>query len=270
MPLSDTQKDILRKLVKDGQVKNQNLMKELQISPSSLYYNIDSLIGLCIQRTRGGLELASKSIHKAKSAFYEKLETDRREKEDLAEIIIKSDTIDYGDTLLIDCGTTNYIIIERLIEHGKKGLNIISVNPYVLKRLLDYPEIGHIRAVGGTLNETTGAIFGPMTVQCIKEIKQIGAVIIGIDAVDQNSELGIVNEFEINQKKIMLEKAKKILVPITQRKLDRAVSHSIGNMGELKSHKTISMFISGSPSHTNKVLTKLRSTLGDENIFFTN
>jgi DeoR/GlpR family transcriptional regulator of sugar metabolism len=269
MSLSETQKEILQILVKTGAVKNQDLMKELKISPSTLYYSIDTLIGLCIKRKRGGLELVTQPTLEAKNTFYEKLEVDRKEKEELAETIIKSSKIDYSNTLLLDCGTTNYILAEKLIEDEKKGLNIISLNPYVLKKLLDFPEIGHIRAVGGTINITTGALFGPMTVDSLNSLQEIGTLIIGIDSINQNGEMGIVNEFEVKQKKIMLEKARSILIPITRSKLDRAVSYSIGNIAEFKGNKTLFVFIYGKPSEDNITITKLQTILGKEFIVHT-
>lgn len=129
--------------------------------------------------------------------------------------------------------------------------------------------MGNARAVGGTLNRATGALFGPMTVNGLKSLQEIGNVMIGIDSIDQNGNLGIVNEFETEQKKIMLEKARTVLIPITRSKLGRAVSYPIGNVSDLKKNKKLLVFVCGEPSVDNEMINKLSSILDQENLIFT-
>jgi DeoR/GlpR family transcriptional regulator of sugar metabolism len=224
---------------------------------------------MCIKRKWGGLEITLQSLDGFKSVFQEKLSADRKEKEELAYFILNAGYLKRGDVTLMDCGTTNYIIAENMVEQELKGLDIITVNPYVLDELLKYPDIGKVSVVGGMLNWSDGSILGPQTVESLRNVAEIGTLIVGIDALDREGEIGINDPLEVEQKKVMLDKAKRILIPITQNKLDRAIAYSIGNIKKLKKEKEVSIFLPGKYAEADESTKNTLSILGKEHFIFT-
>jgi DeoR/GlpR family transcriptional regulator of sugar metabolism len=268
--ISEIQQKIMSLLVDNkGEISNKELQKSLEIGLSTLYTYLDELSGLCIKRKWGGLEITPQSRDGFKSVFQEKLSADRKEKEGLAFYIVNAGFLKRGDVILMDCGTTNYIIAENMVEQELKGLDIITVNPYVLNELLKYPAIGKVSVVGGMLNWSDGSILGPQTVESLKNVAEIGTLIVGIDALDKEGEIGINDPLEVEQKKVMIDKAKRILIPITQNKLDRAIAYSVGNIKKLKKEKDVSIFLPGKHAEADELAKDMLSILGKEHFIFT-
>ncbi len=265
--LSNIQKDIFRMLIEKGEIGNKDLQRELNLPLSTLYSQLEALEGICVTRKRGKIELSSKPATDLSSIFHEKLRVDRQEKEEVANFIVSKGYIKRGDITLLDCGTTNYIIGEKIIENQKKGLDIITMNPYVLREFLNYPEIGKISIVGGILNWSDGSIYGPAAVDALAKLVEIGTVILGVDAIDQSGEIGINDPLEIDQKKIMIEKAKRIFIPITVNKLDRAVSYPIGNASKIAKETLI--FIPGKFGEVSEAASRVITSIGKEHFIFT-
>ena len=265
--LTSVQKEIMRMLIDKGEIDNKDLQKVLNLPISTLYSHLESLKGICVTRKRGKLELASHPATDLVSTFHEKLKVDRLKKEEVANFIVSKGYIKRGDITLLDCGTTNYIIAEKIIETQKRGLDIITMNPYVLREFLNYPDVGKVSIVGGMLNWSDGSIYGPMAVDALGKLGEIGTVILGIDAIDQNGEIGINDPLEIEQKKIMIEKAKKIFIPITIDKLDRAVSYSIGNLKNIT--KDLIIFVPGKFEEAGESALRVITSIGIKYFVFT-
>lgn len=265
--LSNIQKEIMRMLIEKGELDNKILQKDLNLPLSTLYSQLESLKGICVTRKRGKLELTAQPATDLVSTFHEKLKVDRQKKEEIANFIVTKGYVKRGDITLLDCGTTNYIIAEKIIENQKKGLDIITVNPYVLREFMNYPEVGKVSIVGGMLNWSDGSIYGPLAIEALGKLGEIGTVILGIDAIDQSGEIGINDPLEVEQKKIMIDKAKKILIPITIDKLDRAVSYSIGNVGNIK--KDFVIFIPGKFGEVSESALRVINAIGKEHFIFT-
>lgn len=278
MEMNRIQKEIMIILLEKGKIRFQELKKELEqkfpdeIKQSTLYVYLDLIKNLRVQSRRGGgIELATQSEKLTESAFYKKLDSERLCKEVLAEYIVTSpDCIRHGDTVFLDCGTTAYIIADKLIEHKKMGLTLITVNPYVLKRVLDFPEIGQVSVIGGLLNWTNGALLGPSTMSSLEKLPAIGTLILGVDAISSEGQLGINFEVEIEQKKLLIEKAKKIIIPITYNKFKYPVSYEIGNVSKWQD-KEVLILLSYKYTDENKRLeledkiNKLRNIVGKDN-----
>jgi DeoR/GlpR family transcriptional regulator of sugar metabolism len=254
-------------LIEKGEVDNKELQKDLNLPLSTFYSQLDSLKGICVTRKRGKLELTSQPVTDLLSTFHEKLKVDRLKKEEVANFIVSKGYIKRGDITLLDCGTTNYLIAEKIIEAQKRGLDIITMNPYVLRELLNYPDVGKVSVVGGMLNWSDGSIYGPMAVDALNRLGEIGTVILGIDAIDQGGEIGINDPLEIEQKKVMIEKAKKILIPTTIEKLDRAVSYSIGNLNHFT--KDLTIFIPGKSGEAGEAASRVITSIGEKFFIFT-
>ena len=265
--LTNVQKEIMRMLIEKGEIDNKDLQKELNLPLSTLYSQLESLKGICVTRKRGKLELTSDLVTDQIGSFHEKLKVDRLKKEEIANFIVSKGYIKRGDITLLDCGTTNYLIAEKIIETQKRGLDIITMNPYVLREFLNYPEVGKVSIVGGMLNWSDGSIYGPMAVETLGKLGEIGTVVLGIDAIDKSGEIGINDPLEIEQKKIMIEKAKKIFIPITIDKLDRAVSYSIGNLNNIT--KDLTIFIPGKFVEASESALKVITSIGKKNFLFT-
>lgn len=265
--LSKIQKEIMLKLIEKGEIANKDLQSDLKIPLSTLYNQLEVLADICVKRKRGKVELTSQPFTDLTSAFHEKLKVDRQEKEEVASFIVSKKHIKPGDITLLDCGTSNYIIAENIIDSQVKGLDIITTNPYVVKEFLNYPEVGKVSIVGGMLNWSDGSIFGPFAVDALSKLGEIGAVILGVDAIDQNGEIGINDPLEVEQKKIMLDKAKRILIPITLNKLNGAVSYPIGNVKLIT--KNLTIFVAGKFDTVPEPVRNIIISIGQDRFLFT-
>lgn len=265
--LTKVQKDIMLKLIEKGEIANKDLQKDLGLPLSTLYSQLELLTDICVKRKRGKIELTSQPFTDLASAFHEKLKSDRQEKEEVASFIISKRFIKHGEITLLDCGTTNYIIAEYIVDNQLKGLDIITMNPYVIKEFLKYPEVGKVSIVGGLLNWSDGSIYGPFAVDALSKLGEIGTVILGVDAIDQNGEIGINDPLEVEQKEIMLGKAKNILIPVTLNKLNRAVSYPIGNLNKITNQAHI--FIAGKFSSMPEPIKNIITSIGRDRFLFT-
>lgn len=270
MKLTEIQKKILISLIEKGEVTIQELMANLDKSYSSIYSNFDAITSVSIRKKRGGLDLVTHPASESVRPFHDKLRSDVKEKQELAEAIVSGGYIDHPGIAFLDCGSTTYYVAEKLIEHEKKGFNIATVNPYVLKKLLDYPDIGQISLIGGRLNWANGALFGPLTVKSLANVGEIATLILGIDALDSKTgEIGISNEFEVDQKALMIEKARKIIIPVTMNKINSSVSYPLKNIiNDFLNKKDFLLLFSGKGTDPSEAIKDIISNTGSNYIRF--
>lgn len=114
--------------------------------------------------------------------------------------------IEENDTIYMDCGTTVYFLARFITRY--KNLRVITNSLPVVSELMPYPQI-KLYLIGGELDNSRKALYGPMTENLIARYKADKAFI-GAGGVSLEHGLSSVDEKEASITIKMAQAAKKV------------------------------------------------------------
>lgn len=134
-----------------------------------------------------------------------------------------------GDSVLLYAGSTT----QQVARFVDPEISFIAVtnSVYIALELRNLPKV-HVVLLGGTMNQSICATFGAQTIQQVREYN-IDKLFISVDGVD--AEMGITNAFpfesEINR--VILERAKKIIVVADYTKIGNVSFVQMGRVDQI-------------------------------------
>lgn len=235
--LNDRQKKILQNLIENGSLNIKRLLNDTNTPKSTAYNDIKLLRSLSIEQSYGKVFLAIKNEY-VKTHFGSKLWLNREAKEKVAQYITKN-VLQDGDSIFLDCGSSTVILSHRIIEDRISSLSIYTNNPNVLEQLYYYTGINKLIVIGGHVDPNNASIYGEFTYRFLNEILDIEyrRLFLGIDSVSLDGTMHIDNIYEVQQKEIMIEKAKKVYVLLDESKIEKMRGRIIGQIDKLISQK---------------------------------
>jgi len=125
--------------------------------------------------------------------------------------------IEEDDTIYMDCGTTVYYLARFLKKF--QNLRVITNSLPVISELLPFPRI-KVYLIGGELDNSRKALYGPMTENLLNRYKADKAFI-GAGGVSMAHGLSSVDEKEASVTIKMAESAKQVFLLCDSSKLER-------------------------------------------------
>jgi DeoR family transcriptional regulator, fructose operon transcriptional repressor len=207
-------KYILNHLDKKESITIQNIVKNFNISEITARRDLSDLEkkGFLI-RTHGG---AIKSrITSGMFDFNNKSVQNREQKIDICRYA--SSFIREDDTIYMDCGTTVYYLSKFLTKFQK--LRVITNSLPVISELLPFPQI-KVYFIGGELDNSRKALYGPMTESLLNRYKADKAFI-GAGGVSLAHGLSSSDEKEASVTIKMAESARQVFLLCDSSKLEK-------------------------------------------------
>jgi len=190
---------ILEQLSKDEKIDIDQLAEQLNVSAMTIRRDLSILEEEeKIIRTFGGAILNKPLIHE--TPFLTKEGKYSRQKREIARKAVT--LIQEHSTILLDSGTTT-LEIARLLK-DKKNLTVVTNDIKIAAELMD-SEVKVIVA-GGELQNTVGALFGPLTEQILKNI-HVDLFFLGAHAVHVEAGITVTTFEKASIKKLMIEAA---------------------------------------------------------------
>ena len=159
-----------------------------------------------IKRTYGGAMAVAASIDLL--SFEKRLQSFAREKERIAEYAVS--LIETGNTIILDSGTTTYMMSSLIKRMGLKDFSVITNSLKVALELAPYPPV-KCTLLGGTLKYKTLAFVGPLTIDNLKSFR-VDKLFLGTSGLHSNKGLSEIDEEEMWVKRKFLETARQKIV----------------------------------------------------------
>lgn len=172
---SKRKKFILDQLAREDFVKLDELVNQLKTSESTIRRDLDDLESEGkLRRVHGGAERLSVSSEEL--SIQEKSIKNIHEKRQIAEFA--SQTIQDGDVIFIDAGTTNALLIDYLYQ---KNLTVVTNSIHHAAKLLE-KQINTI-IIGGLIKQTTDASVGRVAFEQISQ-HYFSKAYLGMNGID--------------------------------------------------------------------------------------
>lgn len=128
-----------------------------------------------------------------------------------------SSFIEENDTIYLDCGTTVFYLTKFLTRFQR--LRVITNSLPVISELLPYPNI-QVYLIGGELDNSRKALYGPMTENLLNRYKADKAFI-GAGGVSMAHGLSSMDEKEASVTIKMAESAKQVFLLCDSSKIEK-------------------------------------------------
>jgi DeoR/GlpR family transcriptional regulator of sugar metabolism len=176
-----------------------------------------------LRRVHGGAMRRTR----AEPSFGQRADANEARKAMLARAL--ADSVQLGDTVLVDAGTTNLAFV-RLLEDGQAAA-IITNSPQIALGL------GHLRAtrvvlLGGIYSAHAGAVLGAQTVAEIQRLR-VNLAVVGACSVEADRGLGASDAEEAVVKQTMLAAGSRRVVAALNERLEAPAPFLIAPLGEI-------------------------------------
>ena len=198
---AERQATILQTIGDRGFVKSDELMEQLDISHVTLRRDLVALAQQnLINLEHGGATRIDYLDGIAEPLYDTKLYVHSEAKNRMAELGVS--LIRDGDILIIDSGTTNYRLAQRLKMEKFTALTVITSDIMVAKELSPHPHIS-VLLLGGLVRRSYYNVYGPFTEMILSSLKA-NKVFIGFDgaSVSRGLSLNLLEEVPVKQKMI--------------------------------------------------------------------
>lgn len=196
-------KNILKLLEQNEEVSIQDIVVRCNVSEITIRRDLSLLEkkGL-LKRTHGGA--VRSSVIPEMFAFANNSVERRNQKMEICKLA--ASLIEENDTIYMDCGTTVYFLSRFLSRF--KNLSVITNSLPIVSELMPHPHI-KVYLIGGELDTTRKALYGPMTDNLLSKYKADKAFI-GAAGISLSQGLSSNHEKEASVTLKMAEAADKV------------------------------------------------------------
>jgi DeoR family fructose operon transcriptional repressor len=221
---------ILEILKEKGNASIVYLAKALNISESSVRRDITYMTSLPryrnVHRVRGGIYVDTK-MSEFEYMFELKVNLDRELKKAVARKALES--VDDGDSILIDSGTTCLYFAQLL--GTKRQLKVITLDIKIAEELGKYVEMESC-VIGGVIRPGYYTIGGSNALENLDRFSGY-KVFMSADAVDVAGGLSNSSEFEVGVKKKIVERGKSVFLLVDSTKFAKKALYRICELGQI-------------------------------------
>lgn len=207
-------KSILKLLETNEEVSTQDFVAQCNVSEITIRRDLTLLEkkGL-LKRTHGGAIL--NTVIPELFGFDNRAIDRRNQKLEICKLA--ASLIEENDTIYMDCGTTVYFLAQFLPRF--KNIRVITNSLPVVSELLPHPHI-KVYLIGGELDNTLKALYGPMTDNLLSRYKADKAFI-GAAGVSLSHGLSSHHEKEASVTLKMAEAADKVYLLCDSTKIEK-------------------------------------------------
>jgi len=266
---SEKQLYFINQLISKGELDVKELAKEMNVSRQTIYNYYFAIKTLAFERKKGKISL----YERGPDTYLKRFAHNREVKDRLAEFVVENYIKNY-DTIFLDCGSSTLHIADQILEREVTDLTIITTNPYILQRLINYKKLRELLVIGGIVNADSGAFWGPWTNILLKNINyQFQKSFLGIDGVQlQGDELHVMvsNTAELDQKLQVIEKSSEIYIVFDDSKIDkggetlRCYNKEICKKGETSNFNNARFILGHRDGVEKEKINKIKNILGNK------
>jgi DeoR family transcriptional regulator of aga operon len=213
----DRTEEILKELLRSGEVSVSDLVRQLNVSPATIRRALGSLErkGL-LRRTHGGAVALEQRLYEPfrnVSSFQEQEKQRVLEKRHIG--LAAAELVTDGDTIAIGAGTTT-TQVARSIRH-RKGITIVT-NAINIAMELSHRDDLKVIVTGGSVSGSWFALVGPGAIQSAGEMF-VDKAFIGVDGID--AERGLTTNYpdQATIHRAMVKQARRTIVVADHHKL---------------------------------------------------
>lgn len=213
------------------------LMEKFKVSDMTIYRDLQALEGAgYLKKTIGGAIKINDFLVQSESTFVKRLKVNHREKIAIARKAVEF--ISAGDSIIIDAGTTSFLLVKEINKTKLSDLTVIT-NNIVAQIELSKNKNVEIIATGGTVRDGSFSTVGVVTEKVLNEIMVDKAFI---------TTKGITSEWTVVDPNMYEGRVKEMYTRIARKKVLIADSSKFGVMGlyQFGSLKDFDMIITDS------------------------
>jgi len=198
---AERQADILQLINDNGYIESDKLIKRLGVSHVTIRRDLLALSNQNLIRLEHGGATRIDFLEGIAEPLYDtKVFVHSAEKSAIAESA--AGMVNNGDILVLDSGTTNLKIAQKLRSRKFTSLTVITSDIMVAKELSSHPNIV-INMLGGILRKSYFNVYGPFTELVLSKLKA-DKLFIGFDGamLGRGLSLNLLEEVPIKQKMI--------------------------------------------------------------------
>lgn len=201
----ERQKQIIDKLRKERVVRVEKLVGHFNVSAETIRRDLEKLEeeGL-LQRVYGGAVVAGAS--KVEPLYTVRAALNQQHKAAIGRCA--SQLVEENDTMIIDLGTTTLEFCKTLAGH--QNLLIITNSLQIASVAVEFPGI-QVVTLGGRLRARELAVSGTMAIRCLEQF-HVNKAILGAGGIDLKHGLTDFHLEEAQVRRVMIEKAEKVIV----------------------------------------------------------
>ncbi|MGN0228401.1 MAG: DeoR/GlpR family DNA-binding transcription regulator [Muribaculaceae bacterium] len=215
---------IMKYLQKNNRIHNMSMCEILGVSDDTLRRDLAQMEGKgLLTRVHGGAVPRSDTSVQ----ILERYDTDRQAKQRMAEKLVAM--LNYGDTILIDGGTSNLEVAKALPQDMELT---VFTNSFPIAGELFSHERHHTIFLGGEVDNEGQVTLGISTYAELQKIHADWAII-GVSDVHPTQGLFCIKREEALIKSCILEHGRKRVVMASAKKLDRARIFKIADLADI-------------------------------------
>lgn len=198
-------KQIMDKLRKERIVRVEKLVGRFNVSAETIRRDLEKLEeeGL-LQRVYGGAVLAG--VSKVEPLYTVRAALNQQHKAAIGRCANK--LVEENDTMIVDLGTTTLEFCKTLVGH--RNLLIITNSLQIASVAVEFPGI-QVVTLGGCLRARELAVSGSMAIRCLEQF-HVNKAILGAGGIDLEHGLTDFHLEEAQVRRVMIEKAEKVIV----------------------------------------------------------
>jgi DeoR/GlpR family transcriptional regulator of sugar metabolism len=196
---AERQAIILQLLNEKGFIKSDELIDQLGVSHVTVRRDLLALSSQnLVKLEHGGASGINYLEGLAEPLYDTKLYVNSEAKNAMAEFVVQN--VKDGDILVLDSGTTNYRLAQKLKTKKFSSLTVITSDIMVAKELSSHPNIS-VNVLGGILRKSYFNVYGPFTELILSKLKA-NKLFIGFDgaSISRGLSLNILEEVPVKQR----------------------------------------------------------------------
>lgn len=217
---------ILNELQRNGSVVITDLAERIQVSSMTIRRDLNAMAedGM-VTLEHGGAVLNNGSLFKCNMSF--KSEINATEKQRIAAKCMEY--INEGDSIFLDAGTTPNEV--AVLLRGKRNISVLTHSLMVANTTANMRNIKLIMCPG-EFRENSMAFLGPLTDDFIQHF-QIDTLFLSLEGIDLNDGLSVVDVQDGHTKKVLVEKAKRVICIADHSKFNKSFFYKIAPVADV-------------------------------------
>ena len=212
---------ILNELQRNGSVVITDLAERIQVSSMTIRRDLNAMVTL----EHGGAVLNNGSLFECNMSF--KSEINATEKQRIAAKCMEY--INEGDSIFLDAGTTPNEV--AVLLRGKRNISVLTHSLMVANTTANMRNIKLIMCPG-EFRENSMAFLGPLTDDFIQHF-QIDTLFLSLEGIDLNDGLSVVDVQDGHTKKVLVEKAKRVICIADHSKFNKSFFYKIAPVADV-------------------------------------
>lgn len=212
---------IVELLAVHGKVRAQELTQRFGVSDDTIRRDLTEMDALGLLRRVHGGALPAGAPSPPRPRWNERVGVDETEKDALVAALLPS--LQGGELLFIDSGTTNGLLARRLPRH--LPFTVVTTSPEVALALCDHPRC-EVIVPGGRLHAPTASFCGPQALQLIEGV-QADLCVLGVCAVSAAGGISVHEFDEVAVKQAMLDHATRTVALATAGKVGTRLAYRV-------------------------------------------